>query len=70
MVPVCRLGLREPFLRPGDFAFSLTLVQKESVSAMLCGLSILELCLVIAMKRIHDIREDQPFTFEMVYNGM
>lgn len=70
MVPVCRLGLREPFFRPGDFAFSLSLVHKDSVAAMLCGLSILELCLVIAMKHIHDVREDQPFNFEMVYNGM
>ena len=33
------------------------------------GISILELCLIIAMKHITDIYEGEPFNFEMVYSG-
>ena len=33
------------------------------------GVSVLELCLIIAMKHITDIYEGEPFNFEMVYNG-
>ena len=68
-VPICRLGLRDTFLRPTDFVFSLKLLEKEAVSAILCGISVLELCLVIAMKHVQDISEDEPFNFEMVYSG-
>ena len=41
----------------------------ESVAAMLRGVSILELCLIIAMKRIVELNGDDPFNFEMVYSG-
>jgi origin recognition complex subunit 4 len=34
---------------------------------VLQGVSILELCLIIAMKRLID-RGDVPFNFEMIYN--
>ena len=33
------------------------------------GLSILELCLVIAMKHLNDIYDGEPFNLQMVYNG-
>lgn len=33
------------------------------------GLSILELCLIIAMKHLTDIYQEEPFNFEMVYSG-
>lgn len=36
---------------------------------MLSGLSILELCLVIAMKHLNDIYEGEPFNLQMVHNG-
>ena len=36
---------------------------------MLHGVSVLELCLVIAMKNISEISEGEPFNFEIVYNG-
>ena len=41
----------------------------ESVAAMLRGVSILELCLIIAMKHIVELSGDDPFNFEMVYSG-
>ena len=33
------------------------------------GLSILELCLIIAMKHLIEIHGDEQFNFQMVYNG-
>lgn len=33
------------------------------------GLSILELCLVIAMKHLNDVYEGEPFNLQMVHNG-
>lgn len=33
------------------------------------GLSVLEICLIIAMKHLNDIYEEEPFNFQMVYNG-
>ena len=41
----------------------------DAVSAMLRGVSILELCLIIAMKHIVELHGEDPFNFEMVYNG-
>ena len=34
------------------------------------GISVLELCLVIAMKHLTETYEGEPFNFEMVYNGI
>lgn len=36
----------------------------------LAGLSILELCLIIAMKHLNDVYEGEPFNLQMVHNGM
>lgn len=36
---------------------------------MLHGVSVLELCLVIAMNHIVEINDGEPFNFEMVYKG-
>lgn len=33
------------------------------------GLTILELCLVIAMKHLNDVYEGEPFNLQMVHNG-
>jgi origin recognition complex subunit 4 len=35
----------------------------------LTGLSILELCLIIAMKHLTELFSNDPLNFEMVYNG-
>ncbi|XP_067405593.1 origin recognition complex subunit 4 isoform X2 [Emydura macquarii macquarii] len=32
------------------------------------GLSVLEICLIIAMKHLNDVYEGEPFNFQMVYN--
>ena len=67
---MCRLGLRKPFLDPADFVRSRKMVAGDSTLAMLQGLSVLELCLVVAMKHLVDISGGGTFNFEMVYNGM
>lgn len=33
------------------------------------GLSILELCLIIAMKHLNDVYKGEPFNLQMVHNG-
>ena len=38
-------------------------------SYVLSGISILELCLIIAMKHLTEIYEGEPFNFEMVLRG-
>ena len=36
---------------------------------MLAGLSVLELCLLIAVSHLSDLTSGEPFNFEMVYGG-
>ena len=36
---------------------------------MLQGVSVLELCLMVAMKNVDEINNGEPFNFEMVYEG-
>ena len=67
---MCRLGVRHAFLMASDLVYSYRLLTMESVAAMLKGVSILELCLIIAMKHIVELKGDDPFNFETVYSGM
>ncbi|KAL3836424.1 hypothetical protein ACJMK2_021857 [Sinanodonta woodiana] len=68
-LPVCNLNEMDvPRLKPAMFVESMKISTSDSKSAMLHGVSILELCLIIAMKHLTDIFEGEPFNFEMVYN--
>lgn len=44
------------------------MISADSKSNILHGLSILELCLIIAMKHLNDIYDGEPFNFQMVHN--
>ncbi|XP_048727169.1 origin recognition complex subunit 4-like isoform X2 [Ostrea edulis] len=68
MYPVCQLCDSSPTLSVSDFVESRKLITMDSKSAMLHGVSILELCLIIAMKHMTEIYEGEPFNFEMVYS--
>lgn len=68
MYPVCQLREMSPSLSVSDFVESRKLITMDSKSAMLHGVSILELCLIIAMKHLTEIYEGEPFNFEMVYS--
>ncbi|XP_048237832.1 origin recognition complex subunit 4-like [Haliotis rufescens] len=66
--PICRLSPTHPVLEAGDFLDSFKKLTTDTKSAMLHGVSILELCLIIAMKHLMDIYDGEPFNFEMVYS--
>lgn len=42
----------------------------HKVTVGIVGISVLELCLVIAMKHLSEIYRNTPFNFEMVYKGL
>uniref|UniRef100_A0A8C1KNW3 Origin recognition complex subunit 4 n=1 Tax=Cyprinus carpio TaxID=7962 RepID=A0A8C1KNW3_CYPCA len=44
------------------------LISADSKAIILHGLSILELCLIIAMKHLNDTYDGEPFNFQMVHN--
>ncbi|XP_013378930.1 origin recognition complex subunit 4 isoform X1 [Lingula anatina] len=67
-VPVCRLSSSHPNLEASDFIDSCRLLTQDSKSNILLGISILELCLIIAMKHLMEIYDGEPFNFEMLYN--
>ncbi len=69
VVPICRLSSQHIFIEPADLDQSLQMISKDPVEIILSGISILELCLVIAMNHIKNITGNS-FNFEMVYNGM
>ena len=66
---MCKLGLSGAFLDPAHFLFAYSVVNQDSMSLMLRGVSILELCLVIAMKHLIKNTGVETFNFEMVYDG-
>lgn len=69
LLPVSRVNHDQPLLEPSDFVTSFKLLHAtDSRAAMLNGLSILELCLIIAMKHLVEIHGDEQFNFQMVYN--
>ncbi|XP_019613559.1 PREDICTED: origin recognition complex subunit 4-like [Branchiostoma belcheri] len=68
MLPVARISLSHSRLELADFAEAHKILTADSKSNTLHGLSVLELCLVVAMRRLSDIFVNQPFNFQMVYN--
>lgn len=66
--PVCKLSQSHPKLTASDLITSFRKISTDTKSAMLHGISILELCLIISMKHLTDIYEGEPFNFEMVYS--
>lgn len=50
------------------FSGGLQTVHISSLISVL-GLSILELCLIIAIKHLNDVYEGEPFNLQMVHNG-
>lgn len=65
--PVCSLCPDHPFIDPKDLVDAQLKMGVDCKTAMLCGVSVLELCLIIAMKHLTTLHEGEPFNFEMVY---
>ncbi|XP_059162417.1 origin recognition complex subunit 4-like [Physella acuta] len=66
--PICQVCPTHPNITAGDFVTSFKMISNDTKSAMLHGISTLELCLIIAMKHLTEIYEGEPFNFEMVYS--
>uniref|UniRef100_A0A8C5B1Y7 Origin recognition complex subunit 4 n=1 Tax=Gadus morhua TaxID=8049 RepID=A0A8C5B1Y7_GADMO len=60
--------VNNPTIKPADLLDASRLLSADAMTNVLHGLSILELCLVIAMKHLNDIYDGEPFNLQMVYN--
>nr|CAB3264577.1 origin recognition complex subunit 4 [Phallusia mammillata] len=67
-LPVCSLSQEHQEITPADIAESSQLIFNDSKANILHGVSVLELCLIIAMSHLTNIYEGEPFNFQMVYN--
>ncbi|KAG9477593.1 hypothetical protein GDO78_002795 [Eleutherodactylus coqui] len=66
---LCRVNVSHPHLNAADFVEASRLRSLDSKANILHGLSVLEMCLVIAMKHLQDVYSGEPFNFQMVHNG-
>ncbi|KAM6945530.1 origin recognition complex subunit 4 isoform 2-T2 [Aplochiton taeniatus] len=68
MLMLSRVTVSKPFIQPADIIEASRCCMVDSKANVLHGLSILELCLIIAMKHLNDIYDGGPFNFHMVHN--
>ncbi|XP_013201457.1 origin recognition complex subunit 4 isoform X3 [Microtus ochrogaster] len=68
MLALNRVTVSHPFMSSADLMEAQHLCNLDSKASIVHGLSVLEICLIIAMKHLNDIYEEEPFNFQMVYN--
>uniref|UniRef100_A0A3B5QHW4 Origin recognition complex subunit 4 n=1 Tax=Xiphophorus maculatus TaxID=8083 RepID=A0A3B5QHW4_XIPMA len=68
MLCLSRVSVARPSITPADLLDASRLCLADANANMLHGLSILELCLIIAMKHLNDVYEGEPFNLQMVHN--
>ncbi|XP_016006636.1 origin recognition complex subunit 4 isoform X4 [Rousettus aegyptiacus] len=68
MLALNRVTTSHPFMTAADLMEANQLCSMDSKANIVHGLSVLEICLIIAMKHLNDIYEEEPFNFQMVYN--
>ncbi|KAG7502205.1 origin recognition complex subunit 4 [Solea senegalensis] len=68
MLCLSRVTVAKPVIKPADLLEASRLCFVDAKANMLHGLSILELCLIIAMKHLNDVYEGEPFNLQMVHN--
>ncbi|XP_030064922.1 origin recognition complex subunit 4 isoform X2 [Microcaecilia unicolor] len=68
MLVLSRITVSHPHINAADLVEAYRLQSMDSKVSILLGLSVLEVCLIIAMKHLHDIYEGEPFNFQMVQN--
>ncbi|XP_041487330.1 origin recognition complex subunit 4 isoform X3 [Microtus oregoni] len=68
MLALNRVTVSHPFMTSADLMEAQHLCNLDSKASIVHGLSVLEICLIIAMKHLNDIYEEEPFNFQMVYN--
>ncbi|KAK7893517.1 hypothetical protein WMY93_022669 [Mugilogobius chulae] len=68
MFCLSRVSVSKPSIKPADVLEASRMCFADAKANMLHGLSILELCLIIAMKHLNDLYEGEPFNLQMVHN--
>ncbi|XP_076871818.1 origin recognition complex subunit 4 isoform X2 [Brachyhypopomus gauderio] len=68
LLALSRVSVSNPTLRAVDVLDAARMSTADAKANILHGLSILELCLIIAMKHLNDIYDGEPFNFHMVHN--
>lgn len=68
MLALNRVTVSHPFMTSADLMEAQHMCSLDSKANIVHGLSVLEICLIIAMKHLNDIYEEEPFNFQMVYN--
>ena len=66
--PVAALSDEHCYITPSDIAEAGKDLFSDSKLKMLYGISVLELCLIIAMNHLCIVYNGEPFNFQMVYN--
>lgn len=68
MLAVSNVTVRHPLITASDLQEASKQYRMDSKANIVHGLSVLEICLIIAMKHLNDVYEGEPFNFQMVYN--
>ncbi|XP_009914303.1 origin recognition complex subunit 4 isoform X1 [Haliaeetus albicilla] len=68
MLAVSNVNVHHPLITASDLHEASKQSRMDSKANIVHGLSVLEICLIIAMKHLNDVYEGEPFNFQMVYN--
>nr|XP_006005569.1 PREDICTED: origin recognition complex subunit 4 [Latimeria chalumnae]XP_006005570.1 PREDICTED: origin recognition complex subunit 4 [Latimeria chalumnae] len=68
MLALSQVTVSNPHIKSTNLLEASRLCSMDSKANLLHGLSVSELCLIIAMKHLNDIYDGEPFNFQMVYN--
>ncbi|KAM6200189.1 origin recognition complex subunit 4 isoform 2-T3 [Sarcoramphus papa] len=68
MLAVSNVTVHHPLITASDLHEASKQYRMDSKANIVHGLSVLEICLIIAMKHLNDVYEGEPFNFQMVYN--
>ncbi|XP_040416737.1 origin recognition complex subunit 4 isoform X2 [Cygnus olor] len=68
MLAVSNVTVHHPLITASDLQEASRQYRMDSKANIVHGLSVLEICLIIAMKHLNDVYEGEPFNFQMVYN--
>ncbi|NXC20950.1 ORC4 protein, partial [Corythaeola cristata] len=68
MLAVSNVTVQHPLITASDLQEASKHYRTDSKANIVHGLSVLEICLIIAMKHLNDVYEGEPFNFQMVYN--
>ncbi|XP_064574705.1 origin recognition complex subunit 4 isoform X4 [Zonotrichia leucophrys gambelii] len=68
MLACSAVTVHHPLLTAADLQEASRQHSTDSKANLVHGLSVLEICLIIAMKHLNEVYDGEPFNFQMVYN--